>query len=206
LAISKKIIGVVVLVVVGAIVLYAIYTNAPRISESPLIPSQIRSIIGSAPNTIKVSSAWFKPGGKIPLTCAYPRCGGSNLSAPLSWSNVPRNAKSLVVIVYDPDAPTGLFIHWILYNIPPTIDSLPEGVPHKPIVAGIGLQAQNDFGEVGYGGPCPPPHSKHRYVFMVLALDSKLNIKPGAPAREVLVALKGHVIAYGYTYGVFGVP
>ncbi len=195
----KKLGGVLALVVVVAVALVVLYLNAPPLSEGVPLP---RDILGSAPRSIKVVSSAFGEGERIPSEFT---CDASNVSPPISWEGVPKNAKSLVLVVYDPDAPGGTFIHWVLYDIKPDITSIPRAIPRKPVVPGLGLQAVNDFGYVGYGGPCPPRGSKpHRYVFLVLALDvESLGVKPGSPAREVLRAVKGHVLAYGYTYATY---
>jgi Raf kinase inhibitor-like YbhB/YbcL family protein len=103
--------------------------------------------------TIRVYSPAYGNGSAIP---AQYTCDGADISPPLAWSGVPQGAKSLLVEMVDPDAPGGEFIHWVIYNISPNSTGLPQGVPPAAATA-YGLQAVNDFGEVGYGGPCPPP-------------------------------------------------
>jgi len=105
--------------------------------------------------------------------------------------------------MYVPDAPKGIFYHWILYNIPAEVTCLPEGVSAVDKTP-YGLQGVNDYGQIGYGGPSPPPGSKHRYIFLLLALDTELNLKPGASIDEVLKACEGHVIAYAELLGYYG--
>ncbi|WFO76394.1 YbhB/YbcL family Raf kinase inhibitor-like protein [Desulfurococcaceae archaeon MEX13E-LK6-19] len=150
---------------------------------------------------IKVSSPAFGFGGKIPVKYT---CDGEDISPPLLIKGVPPSAKSLVLIMYDPDAPGGTFYHWIMYNIEPKNMSLPENIPPEPETP-YGLQGINDFNKIGYSGPCPPPGlGTHRYYILVLALDTKLDLEPGASKEEVINALKNHVIAYGYYMGVYG--
>ena len=122
-------------------------------------------------------------------------CDGKDISPPVSWNGLPEGTESLVLMVYDPDAPKGIFVHWVVYNIPPSYTGLEENFPKREVIDGI-LQGVNDFGKIGYGGPCPP-HGKHRYVFLVLALDQKLDAKPGMTAVEVLSLARDHVLGYG---------
>ncbi|MFO0956652.1 MAG: YbhB/YbcL family Raf kinase inhibitor-like protein [Isosphaeraceae bacterium] len=141
---------------------------------------------------------------------AIPRahsCDGPNVSPPLAWSGVPDEARSLVLICEDPDAPLGTWCHWILYDVPPRIrelrQDLPTGVripltPEGPAVR----QGVNDFGNTGYGGPCPPSGT-HRYVFHLYALDEP-PVLPESPKRsQVLQAIRGHVVATGKLVGLY---
>src|SRR5690606_3351890 len=127
-------------------------------------------------------------------------CDGRNISPPLRWSGVPAEAQTLALVVDDPDAPSGLFTHWRVYDLPPGATGLPEGVPQQETVDGGGRQGRNDFGRIGYGGPCPPSGS-HRYVFTVYALDAPLDLPPGATRRQLFDAMDGHIIAEGRLIG-----
>jgi Raf kinase inhibitor-like YbhB/YbcL family protein len=129
-------------------------------------------------------------------------CDGKDMSPPLSWTNVPKNAKSIVLINDDPDAPAGDWVHWVCYDIPPTIDSLPEAVPASDTLACGGKQGKTDFGKIGYGGPCPPGGT-HRYFFKVYALDIMLNLPSGKTKKEIVMAIKGHVVASGELVGTY---
>ena len=140
---------------------------------------------------MKVTSSAFQEGGNIPSKFT---CDGSDTSPPLQITGVPSEAKSLVLIADDPDAPGGLFTHWLLWNIPAQTNSIAEGITPK------GVQGANDFGKSGYKGPCPPPGT-HRYSFKVFALDRELALPSGAKRREVDAAMKGHVIAEGALMG-----
>ena len=148
---------------------------------------------------LQVMSSAFADDQQIP---AKYTCDGSNMSPPLKWTGVPAGAKALAVVVDDPDAPSGLFTHWLAYDIPARTTELPEGVPPRPTMDGEWRQGTNDFGAVGYGGPCPPSGS-HRYVFTVYALDAPLGLAPGASKREVRNALGAHIVAEGSLTGRF---
>ncbi len=148
---------------------------------------------------MKVESQAFREGEVIPIKYT---CEGEDLSPPISWSEVPAGTKSFVLIMDDPDAPIGTFTHWIVYDIPPDIRSLREGIP-KSEKTGIFKQGLNDFGFTGYGGPCPPKgHGYHRYFFKVFALDlNTLDLPASANRRQVEERMKGHVIGEGYLMG-----
>ena len=140
---------------------------------------------------MKITSSAFNEGGNIPSKFT---CDGSDTSPPLQLTSVPPGAKSLVLIADDPDAPGGLFTHWLLWNIPPQTNSISEGTAPK------GVHGTNDFGKSGYKGPCPPPGT-HRYSFKVFALDRELDLRSGAKRRQVDAAMKGHVIAQAELVG-----
>ncbi len=146
-----------------------------------------------------LTSQVFQQGGTIP---AKYTCDGKDVSPPLSWEMVPDGAKSLALIVDDPDAPGGIFTHWVLFNLPAASRSLPEGVPKLDRLDGGGIQGKNDFGKKGYNGPCPP--RLHTYRFILYTLDSELNLKPGASRQEVLKAMEGHVLAKAELDGKYG--
>jgi Raf kinase inhibitor-like YbhB/YbcL family protein len=142
---------------------------------------------------VKISSPAFQAGANIPSRFT---CDGSDTSPPLQITAVPSGAKSLVLIVDDPDAPGGLFTHWLVWNISPQTSSISEGS------AVNGVQGTNDFGNSGYRGPCPPP-GVHRYSFKVFALDRELDLRPGAKRGQVDAAMKGHVVAQGELIGQY---
>jgi Raf kinase inhibitor-like YbhB/YbcL family protein len=141
--------------------------------------------------TMKITSSAFHEGANIPSKFT---CDGSDTSPPLQIAGVPSGAKSLVLIVDDPDAPSGLFTHWLVWNIPPQTGSIAEGSAPQ------GVQGANDFGKSGYRGPCPPPGT-HRYSFKIFALDRELELRSGAKRSQVDAAMKGHVIAQGELVG-----
>jgi len=145
--------------------------------------------------TILLNSSAFTDGETIPKKYT---CDGQDVSPPLSWSGVPTGTKSLLLIVDDPDAPRGTWVHWVLLDMPPDLQGLPEGAQ------GEGIEGKNDFGRQGYGGPCPPRGSNHRYYFKLCALDSALGLKAGATKGEAEKAMQGHVLAWGQLMGRYG--
>lgn len=155
---------------------------------------------GAERMTIKLTSSAFQAGGLIP---AQYTCAGPNGSPPLAWTDVPAAAKSLALIVDDPDAPRGTWVHWVVYDLPPATKELPAGVPAQEAITGGGRQGKNDFGQVGYGGPCPPSGT-HRYNFKLYALNTALNLPAGASKQDLLKAMYGHILDEGQLPGRFG--
>jgi Raf kinase inhibitor-like YbhB/YbcL family protein len=145
-----------------------------------------------AASEISLSSDAFRAGEKIPEKF---NCKGANVSPPLQFPGVPGEARSLVLIVEDPDAPSGLFTHWAVWNIDPTTRKLAEG--SSPAGA---VQGTNDFRKIGYGGPCPPSGT-HRYFFRLFALDQKLDLKSGANRKDLDKAMARHILARGELMG-----
>jgi Raf kinase inhibitor-like YbhB/YbcL family protein len=140
---------------------------------------------------LAVIASFAAEGAKMKITSSAFQEGGN---IPSKITGVPSEAKSLVLIVDDPDAPSGLFTHWLIWNIPPQTNSVAEGSAPK------GVQGTNDFGTSGYRGPCPPPGT-HRYSFKIFALDRELDLRSGAKRSQVDAAMKGHVIAQGELVG-----
>lgn len=140
---------------------------------------------------MKITSSAFQEGGNIPSKFS---CDGADTSPPLQISDVPSAAKSLVLIMDDPDAPSGLFTHWTAWNISPQNSAIAEGSTPR------GVQGTNDFGKSSYGGPCPPSGT-HRYYFKIFALDRELDLPFGAKRGQLDAAMKGHVIGQGELMG-----
>lgn len=130
-------------------------------------------------------------------------CDGADLSPPLHWEGHPKETVSFVLIVDDPDAPAGTFTHWVIYNIPGDVNKLEEGVPQVEKLPFGALQGVNDFNQIGYGGPCPPSGKPHRYVFKMYALDTVLDLGPGASKDEVLKAMSEHILAEATLTGIY---
>jgi len=149
---------------------------------------------------LNLSSPAFTPGGAIPKQYS---CEGEDYSPALTWTDVPQSAKTLALIVDDPDAPRGTFVHWVVYNLPASVRHLDENVAKEPTIAGGGNQGRNGFRRFGYGGPCPPPGPTHHYHFRLYALDSSLNMGPGATAAQVQAAIQGHVLATAELVGTY---
>jgi len=149
---------------------------------------------------LSLSSIAFKGGERIPVKYT---CEGQDVSPPLTWSEPPQGTQSLTLIVDDPDAPGGAFTHWVLFNIPPDSGELPEAVPTQAQLSSGALQGKNDFGKIGYGGPCPPPGRPHRYCFTLYALDRVLDLKAGVSKKQVLDAMQGHILAQEQLIGTY---
>lgn len=156
--------------------------------------------------TFTLQSPAFQSQGAIPKKYT---CDGDDVSPALRWSGVPSNAKSLALIVDDPDAPDPkapkrVYAHWLLYDIPPTASELPEGVKHGQLPKGT-REGSNDWHRTGYGGPCPPV-GRHRYFFKLFALDRVLG-DIGAPSKKELeTAIAGHVIGTAELMGTYEHP
>jgi len=148
---------------------------------------------------LKISSSAFDDGQMIPSRFT---CDGDDISPPLTWSGVPDAARSLALICDDPDAPMGTFVHWVLFNLPGDTRELPEGLSTAGEREDGSLQGQNDFGNLGYGGPCPPGGT-HRYNFKVYALDAMVDLKSGAKKSRLLEAMEGHVLDEGKLVGKY---
>jgi Raf kinase inhibitor-like YbhB/YbcL family protein len=149
--------------------------------------------------SIKLTSTAFKEGEPIPRQYT---CDGVNVSPSLEWSGVPKSAKTLVIFADDPDAPAGTWVHWVLYNLPADNIGMVENLPATDELRAGGFQGKNDFGKIGYGGPCPPSGT-HRYFFKIYALDSELPLKAGATKAEVEKAMEGHVVTQGQLMGTY---
>jgi Raf kinase inhibitor-like YbhB/YbcL family protein len=151
--------------------------------------------------SIQVSSPAFHEGGTIPQQYT---ADGKNVSPPLHWSSGPEGTKTFALVCEDPDAPRGIWTHWVVFNLPADKHELHEGVPHNGELPGGGRQGKNDFGKTGYGGPSPPRGAPHRYFFKVYALDTALDLPAGATREQLLAALKGHVLSEGHLLGHYG--
>jgi Raf kinase inhibitor-like YbhB/YbcL family protein len=175
--------------------------QAPTDSIKPISEAQM-----------KIASPAFKEGEFIPVKYT---CDGPDLSPPLSFSDIPDSTKSLALICDDPDAPVGDWVHWVVYGIPPSLRNLPENViksvstplkiKDKDIIIN---QGKNDFGKYGYGGPCPPKGSPHRYFFKLFALDLDLKfsneeLRKGISKKVLLEKIRDHVLAEASLMGKY---
>jgi Raf kinase inhibitor-like YbhB/YbcL family protein len=150
-------------------------------------------------STLALSSPVFGDGGAIP---AQYTCDGQDVSPPLAWSGRPSGTESFALIVDDPDAPAGTWVHWVIYDLPAETRQLPEGVPADDRLADGGVQGRNSWPKMGYGGPCPPSGT-HHYFFKLYALDIMLGADPGLGKAELLAALEGHVLAQAQLVGTY---
>jgi Raf kinase inhibitor-like YbhB/YbcL family protein len=156
---------------------------------------------GGAAMALKLSSADFSSGAAIPKQFT---CDGADISPALEWNDPPAGTQSFSLIADDPDAPVGTWVHWVLFDLPANARSLPQDVAKKEQIENGARQGRNDFGKIGYGGPCPPAGKPHRYFFKLYALDTTLNLKAGATKQEVERAQQGHVLAQGEWMGRYG--
>ncbi len=163
-----------------------------------LVLVAVPALAGAAEFT--VSSPAFVAGAAIPASFT---CAGRDANPTLLFRNPPAGTKSLVLIVDDPDAPGGTWVHWVAYDIPAISTGLPENLPRTPQLAGLATQGVNSWGRPGYGGPCPPSGT-HRYYFRLYALNVILGLTPGATRAQLEHAMAGHVLGRAELMGTFG--
>jgi Raf kinase inhibitor-like YbhB/YbcL family protein len=149
-------------------------------------------VLAIKPSALSITSTAFNANSSIPSKYT---CEGYNINPPLSIGNIPAAAKSLVLIVDDPDAPKGTFDHWVTWNISPGTKSIRED-------SAPGVQGTNGTGKTGYLGPCPPTGT-HHYHFKVYALDTMLDAKPGSDKKTIETAIQGHILAQGELIGLY---
>jgi Raf kinase inhibitor-like YbhB/YbcL family protein len=149
---------------------------------------------------LKLATSAFTFGEKIPKQYT---ADGKNISPSLSWQEPPKGTKSFVIIVDDPDAPAGVWTHWIVYNIPPDTTSLKEGISRDKKLPDGSLQGKNSGGHIGYDGPAPPKGKTHRYFFNIFALNTVLKAPPGANKKTIESLMERHVIGEGQMMGTY---
>jgi len=169
-----------------------------------LLPLQISGVWGDpigqprkGGQTMRLTSTAIMPGETIPRQYT---CDGRDLSPPLQWTDPPTGTQSLALIADDPDAPSGTFVHWVIFNLPATTRALPEGLLAGVPLTGNTRHGRNSWGNKGYGGPCPPS-GVHRYFFKLYALDTQFDLPAGATKEQVLRAAQGHVLAQAELMG-----
>jgi Raf kinase inhibitor-like YbhB/YbcL family protein len=148
----------------------------------------------------QITTTAFRDSASIPKKFT---CDGPDVSPALAWSDPPGGTKSLAIIVDDPDAPAGTWVHWVIYDLPAETRKLPEGIEKDRELKNGALQGRNDFGKIGYNGPCPPRGSEHRYFFKLYALDSKTGLKAGATKSDLERAMSRHVLAQAQFIGTY---
>jgi len=178
---------------IGSLFLFAVLLAACASTPTATPSAQ------EAPMTLTLSSSAFAAGKSIPAEFS---CKGRNISPALAWSGAPTNTASYALIVEDPDAPSGTFVHWVIYNIPAASSGLAQGVAQTPTLDDGTAQGKNSGNSQYYEGPCPPSGT-HRYFFRLYALDTRLNLAPGATAEQLRKAIQGHVLAQGELMGTF---
>jgi Raf kinase inhibitor-like YbhB/YbcL family protein len=142
----------------------------------------------------------FADGAPIP---AVHTCEGGDNSPPLAWTGVPVATRSFAIIVDDPDAPRGTWVHWLIWNLPADAVELASGVPVRPELPSGARQGINDSGDIGYGGPCPPPGKPHRYFFRLFALGTTLNLPPGINRSDLEAAMEGTRLGQATLMGTY---
>jgi Raf kinase inhibitor-like YbhB/YbcL family protein len=148
---------------------------------------------------ITLKSSAFKEGEFIPKKFT---CDGENISPPLEWSEIPEGTKSIAIICDDPDAPMETWVHWVIYNIPASVNKLKENIPFEKVLEDGTIQGKNDFRKIGYGGPCPPS-GIHRYFFKIYSLNTTLAFAPGLTKGELLHAMEEHILSEGKLMGKY---
>jgi Raf kinase inhibitor-like YbhB/YbcL family protein len=154
---------------------------------------------------MKLSTTAFEHEGDIPRRHT---CDGEDVSPDLAWAQVPDGTQELALIMDDPDAPPGTWVHWVVYGIPADQAGFPEDLPKSEKLESGAIQGRcwgvDSFSRTGYFGPCPPPGAPHRYFFRLYALDVKLSLPTGATKDEVLAAMEKHVLAEAELMGHYG--
>jgi Raf kinase inhibitor-like YbhB/YbcL family protein len=148
---------------------------------------------------LTISSRAFAAGEPIPVQYS---CVGKGISPPLGWSDAPAGTKSFALIMDDPDAPMGTYVHWVIFNLPAPSTGLPAAISGGAKLADGSVQGTNSSGRTGYTGPCPPSGT-HRYYFKLYALDSTLSLGSSAGKDQLLQAIQGHILAQGELMGTF---
>ncbi len=178
----------------------------PAPTSTPPAPPASATPVPSATPTkewpalpFSLTSTAFGPNAPIPRLYT---CDGRDASPPLQWNDPPPGTRSFALIMDDPDAPGGIWVHWVLYNLPAEARSLPEAVPPDAARPDGSRHGKNSWGKPGYGGPCPPAGT-HRYVFKLYALDVMLNLAAGANKAQLLQAMEGHVLAQAELMGTY---
>jgi hypothetical protein len=178
---------------VAALALLSGLTSGSSAVGTPPSPQQEKG-------NMQLTSPAFKAGEPIPVKHT---CDGQDVSPALTWTNVPSSTKSLALIADDPDAPAGTWVHWVLYDLPPSATQLAEDTPKQQALPNGARQGLNDFRRWGYGGPCPPPGKAHRYYFKLYALDAMLDLKSGATKKDVERAMEKHILSQAQLMGTY---
>ena len=149
-------------------------------------------LLGVSLMSFQITSTAFQPNAEIPKKFT---CDGPDASPALHWTDPPPGTQALALIVDDPDAPVGTWVHWVIFDLPATARDLPEGMAKEENLKEGSRQGRNDFRRIGYGGPCPPPGPAHRYFFKLYALSAKTGLKAGATKDDLLKAMDGKILA-----------
>lgn len=161
-----------------------------------------QTVCAAQTEEFKLSSSSFAAQGTIPKAQLCNR-KGENRSPMLSWTAPPRGTQSLALVCRDPDAPGGNFIHWVYFNIPPSVNLLKEGIARSEYFSNGSQQGINSFNHFGYDGPCPPPGKPHHYIFTLYAVDTHLNLGSNVNADTLKEGMEGHILNQTELVGIF---
>lgn len=167
---------------------------------SGMLTAQTDPSTGGAAMTLVLKSSAFAPGSEIPKKHT---CDAEDVSPALEWNAPPQRTVSFALVMDDPDAPNGTWVHWVMWNLPAGAHELPEGVKKRDPLEDGTRQGRNSFGKVGYNGPCPPHGKPHRYFFRLYALDEKLDLTPGSSNVVLQQAMQGHIIVEADYMGTY---
>ncbi|ABD00381.1 putative phosphatidylethanolamine-binding protein [Synechococcus sp. JA-3-3Ab] len=171
----------------------------PSTPQSPRVAGYGQLLKPEEIMALQLTSSAFSHSESIPSRYT---CDGEDLSPPLAWSGAPSETQSFALIMDDPDAPRGTFVHWVVYNLPTSVSSLPEGIRGDADLPQGAVHGQNSWGRNDYGGPCPPSGT-HRYFFTLYALDRQLSLAAGATKEALLQAMEGHLLAQAQLMGTY---
>jgi hypothetical protein len=183
-----------------AVLLRRALAIAPLLILAMLMFAGPERVPGQQASKIELKTTSYEPGGFIPKRFT---CEAADVSPALSWGDPPAGTQSFAIIEDDPDAPSGTFVHWLVYDLPAAYRGLPEALSGNDRMAGGGRQGTNDFSKTGYSGPCPPRGKPHRYFIRFYALDTKTNLRPAASRAELDAAIQGHILAQAKLMGLF---
>jgi Raf kinase inhibitor-like YbhB/YbcL family protein len=187
--------------IVGTLILLILLAGSSAFADPASKADPWLTPEGGNAMALSISSPSFASGGEIPKKFT---CDAADVSPQLVWTEPPSGTKSFALLVDDPDAPVGNWNHWTMWNLPPNARGLPEEISKEATLPDGTQQGRNDFRKTGYNGPCPPPGKPHRYYFKLFALDTKLDLKPGASKHELEAAMKGHILAQAEWMGRYG--
>ncbi len=176
----------------AAVLLRRALATVPLLILVTLMFASPERVPGQQASKMELKTTSFEPGGFIPKRFT---CEAADVSPALAWGDPPAGTQSFAIIEDDPDAPSGTFVHWLVYDLPAAYRRLPEALSGNDQMAGGGRQGTNDFSRTGYSGPCPPRGKPHRYFIRLYALDGKLDLRPAATRKELDSAMQGHILA-----------
>lgn len=166
-----------------------------------LLAAMAGAACSSKEAAMQLTTSAFTPGGTIP---ALFTADGADQSPALAWSGAPAGTQAYALIMDDPDAPVGLWVHWVVLDLPASAHRLEQGQPRAASLPGGGRQGSNSWGRLGWNGPSPPPGKPHRYFFRIYALNAPLGLDAGVTAAKVREAMKGRILAEGSVMGTYG--